>query len=74
MEILGHSTITITLNTYVKVLTPMLRAAADSMNRLLTDGTTNEAEMASVGSNSGPVAVSVAVNATSSYIQHSDKS
>ena len=71
MEILGHSTITLTMNTYTKVLTPTLRAAADSMNRLLTDGTTNEAEKASGEPNSGPVAVSVAVNAPSSYIQHS---
>jgi integrase len=74
MEILGHSTITITMNTYTKVLTPTLRAAADSMNQLLADGIKPEDASPSPEPETRPVAVSVAVNATSSYILDTRKS
>jgi integrase len=73
MEILGHTTITITMNSYTRVLTPTLRAAADSMDRLLTDGSQSQDEEPSPEQKREPVAVSVAVNAPSSYILNTRK-
>ncbi|MEU4494861.1 tyrosine-type recombinase/integrase [Streptomyces sp. NPDC023998] len=42
METLGHSTITMTLDTYAPVMQPMLRAAADRMDDALGSDDTDE--------------------------------
>jgi integrase len=38
MEILGHSQISLTMNTYTHVLAALKREAAEHMDRLLTGG------------------------------------
>ena len=38
MEILGHSTIALTMNTYSHVIPALEREAADTMNAILTSG------------------------------------